>query len=74
MGSLPQAKKDNQPAISLEKQAKEAMLASHTEEVTMYMDAEIPADCQQLKALIRHEARVMAKKMVESTVAENLRS
>jgi hypothetical protein len=36
--------KDNQLAISLKKQAKEVMLASHTEDATMDIDAEIPAD------------------------------
>jgi hypothetical protein len=41
MGSLPRAKKDNQLAISLKKQAKEVMLASHTEDATMNIDAEI---------------------------------
>jgi hypothetical protein len=55
---------DNQLSISLEKQAKEVMLPSHTEDATMDIDAEIPADRHQLKDLIRHEARAMAKKMV----------
>jgi hypothetical protein len=66
--------KDNQLAISLKKQAKEVMLASHTEDATMDIDAEIPADRQQLKDLIRHEARAMAKKMIESAVEEKLKS
>jgi hypothetical protein len=60
--------KDNQLAISLKKQAKEVMLASHTEDATMDIDAEIPADRQQLKDLISHEARAMAKKMIDSAV------
>jgi hypothetical protein len=33
------------------------MLASHTEDATMDIDAEIPVDRQQLKDLNRHEAR-----------------
>jgi hypothetical protein len=36
--------KDNQLAISLKKQAKEVMVASHTEDATMDIYAEIPAD------------------------------
>jgi hypothetical protein len=66
--------KDNQLAISLKKQAKEVMLASHTEDATMDIDAEIPADRQQLKDLIRHEARAMAKTMIDSAVEEKLKS
>jgi hypothetical protein len=66
--------KDNQLAISLKKQAKEVMLASHTEDATMDIDAEIPADRQQLKDLIRHEARAMAKKMSDSAVEEKLKA
>jgi beta-lactamase regulating signal transducer with metallopeptidase domain len=50
------------------------MLASHTEDATMDIDAEIPADRQQLKDLIRHEARAMAKKMIDSAVEEKLKS
>jgi hypothetical protein len=56
------------------KKAKEVMLASHTEDATMDIDAEIPADRQQLKDLIRHEARAMAKKMIDSAVEEKLKS
>jgi hypothetical protein len=66
--------KDNQLAISLKKQAKEVMLASHIEDATMDIDAEIPADRQQLKDLIHHEARAMAKKMIDSVVEEKLKS
>jgi hypothetical protein len=66
--------KDNQLAISLKKQAKEVMLSSHTEDATMDIDAEIPADRQQLKDLIRHEARAMAKKMIDSAVEEKLKA
>jgi hypothetical protein len=40
----------------------------------MDIDAEIPADRQQLKGLIRHEARAMAKKMIDSAVEEKLKS
>jgi hypothetical protein len=40
----------------------------------MDIDAEIPADRQQLKDLIRHEARAMAKKMIDSAVKEKLKS
>jgi hypothetical protein len=70
----PKQEKDNQLAISLEKQAKEVMLASHTEDATMDIDAEIPADHQQLKDLICHEARAMAKKMIDSAVEEKLKA
>jgi hypothetical protein len=66
--------KDNQLAISLKKQAKEVMLASHTEDATMDIYAEIPVDRQQLKDLIRHEARAMAKKMSDSAVEEKLKA
>jgi hypothetical protein len=50
------------------------MLASHTEDATMDIDAEIPADRQQLKDLISHEARAMAKKMIDSAVEEKLKA
>jgi hypothetical protein len=40
----------------------------------MDIDAEIPADRQQLKDLIRHEARDMAKKMIDSAVEEKLKA
>jgi hypothetical protein len=50
------------------------MLASHTEDATMDIDAEIPADRQQLKDLILHEARAMAKKMIDSAVGEKLKA
>jgi hypothetical protein len=40
----------------------------------MDIDAEIPADRQQLKDLIRHEARAMAKKMIDSAVEEKLKA
>jgi hypothetical protein len=66
--------KDNQLAISLKKQAKEVMLASHSENATTDIDAEIPADRQQLKDLIRHQARAMAKKMIDSAVEEKLKA
>jgi hypothetical protein len=58
----------------MKKQAKEVMLASHTEDATMDIDAEIPADLQQLKDLIRHEARAMTKKMIDSAVEEKLKA
>jgi hypothetical protein len=66
--------KDNQLAVSLKKQAKEVMLASHTEDTTMDIDAEIPVDRQKLKDLIRHKARAMVKKMIDSAVEEKLKS
>jgi hypothetical protein len=50
------------------------MLASHTEDATMDIDAEIPADRQQLKDLIRHEARAMAKRMIDSAIEETLKA
>jgi hypothetical protein len=66
--------KDNQISISLKKQAKEVMLASHKEEATIDIDAEIPADRQQRKDLIRHEARAMAKKTIDSAVEKKLKA
>jgi hypothetical protein len=50
------------------------MLGSHTYDATMDIDAEIPADRQQFKDLIRHEARAMAKKMIDSAVEEKLKA
>jgi hypothetical protein len=35
---------------------------------------EIPADRQQLKDLIRHEARAMAKKIIDSALEEKLKA
>jgi hypothetical protein len=40
----------------------------------MDIDAEIPAYLQQLKYLIRHKARAMAKKMIDSAVEEKLKA
>jgi hypothetical protein len=65
--------KNNKLAILLKKQAKEVMLDSHKEDAIMDIDAEIPADRQQRKDLIRHTARVMAKEMIDSAVEKNLR-
>jgi hypothetical protein len=50
------------------------MLASHTEDVTMDIDAEIPADRQQLKDLIHHKARAMVNKIIDSAVEEKLKA
>jgi hypothetical protein len=50
------------------------MLASHMEDATMDIDAEIPTDLQQLKDLIFQEASYMAKKMIDITVEAKLNS
>jgi hypothetical protein len=40
----------------------------------MDIDAEIPADRQHLKELIRHEARAMVKTMIDSAIEEKLKA
>jgi hypothetical protein len=74
MGSLPQARKRQSTCHFPKKQAKEVMLSPHIEDATMDIDAEIPTDRQQLKNLIHHEARAMAKKTIDSAVEEKLKA
>jgi sulfopyruvate decarboxylase TPP-binding subunit len=69
-----QQEKDNQLSILLKNQAKEVMLASHTEDATMDIDAEIPMDRRQLKYLIRQEDHTMAKKNTDEVAEAELKS
>jgi hypothetical protein len=58
----------------MKKQATEVMLASHTEDATMDIDAEIPMDRRQLKDLIRQEDQAMAKKKIDEVAEDKLNS
>jgi hypothetical protein len=50
------------------------MLASHTEDANMDIDAEIPMDRRQLKDLIRQEDQAMAKKKIDEVAEAELKS
>jgi hypothetical protein len=50
------------------------MLASRTEYATNDIDAEIPADLQQLKDLIHQEASAVAEKMIDTAIEEKLKA
>ena len=65
---------ENELTISLKKQAKTVLLAKKTEEATMDVDAELPADRQQLQDLIKQQAEAMAKKMIKNEVANQLKA
>jgi hypothetical protein len=56
--------KENELSISLKKEVKEQLLWRKTEDATMEIDNELPADREQLRDLIRREAEIMAKKLV----------
>jgi len=62
----------NELSLSLKKTAKEQLLSLKSEEATMEIDAELPADRDQLKDLIRREAESMAKKLIQKEVAAAL--
>ena len=66
--------RENELCITLKKRAKETILEKHTEDATMTADAELPADHQQLKDLIRAQAKDLAKKMIHKKVASQVQA
>lgn len=64
--------KENELSISLKKEVKEQLLWRKTEDATMEIDNELPADREQLRDLIRREAEIMAKKFVRKEVNAKL--
>jgi hypothetical protein len=66
--------RENQLSISLKKEAKATLLAAKTEDATMEIDNEIPADRAQLQELIRKEALKLQKSMIKEEVSNQLRS
>jgi hypothetical protein len=66
--------RENQLSISLKKEAKATLLAAKTEDATMEIDNEIPADRAQLQELIRKEALKLHKSMIKEEVSNQLRS
>ena len=65
--------RENQLSISHKKEAKATLLAAKTEDATMEIDNEVPADRTQLQELIRKEASKLAKSMIKEEVANQLR-
>lgn len=64
--------KDNHLALTIKKQAKEAILTQKTEEATMLVDDELPVDRLQLNELIKKEAEKLARKLIKDEVTEQL--
>jgi hypothetical protein len=64
--------KENELSISLKKEVKEQLLWRKTEDATMEIDNELPADREQLRDLIRREAEIMAKKLVRKEIDAKL--
>jgi hypothetical protein len=65
--------RENQLSVSLKKEAKATLLAAKTEDATMEIDNEIPADRTQLQELIRKEAIKLHKSMIKEEVSNQLR-
>ena len=65
--------RENQLALSLDKEAKATLLSAKTETATMEIDDEIPADRTQLNELIRKEASQLAKLFIKKEVSNQLR-
>jgi hypothetical protein len=65
--------RENQLSLSLKKEAKATLLAAKTEDATMTIDNEVPADRAQLQELIQKEASKLAKSMIKEEVSNQLR-
>jgi hypothetical protein len=66
--------RENQLSLSLKKEAKATLLAAKSEDATMEIDNEIPADRAQLQELIRKEALKLHRSMIKEEVSNQLRS
>lgn len=66
--------KANSIALTLKKCAKASLLERKTEDATMLLDDELPTDRIQLQALIKKEAHLLAKNLIKTEVASQLKS
>lgn len=64
---------DNNLALTIKKQAREALLEQKTEDATMLVDDELPVDRLQLNELIQKEAEKLARKLIKDEVATQLK-
>jgi hypothetical protein len=71
---LTTAVRKKQLSVSLKKLAKASLLAAKTEDATMEIDNEIPADGTQLQELIQKEAMKLHKSMIKEEVSNQLRT
>ena len=64
-------RKENDLCLSIQKKAKESRLAKATEDAVMTVDAELPADREQLQELIQKQAEIIAKKLIDKALAKD---
>ena len=66
--------KANDLALTLKKCAKSTLLERKTEDVVMLVDDEVPTDRAQLNALIKKEANLLARGLIKTEVASQLKN
>jgi hypothetical protein len=72
-GRYLQKHRKNDLTLTLKKQAKEAILLKNTEDTTMEVELELPADPHQLKYLINKQARAISGSMIKDEVAKQMK-